>query len=44
VKERSLLEMLAAAGFVETKFHGWTGYHTSPFTEGAMIVARKRME
>jgi len=33
--------MLADAGFVEVEFHGWTGYHTSPFTEGAMIVARK---
>jgi hypothetical protein len=41
VKERSLLEMLAYAGFVEAEFCGWTGYHTSPFTEGAMIVARK---
>lgn len=44
MKERSLLEMLADAGFVETKFHGWTGYHTSPCTEGAMIVARKPIE
>jgi hypothetical protein len=33
--------MLNDAGFVETKFLGWTGYHTSPFTEGAMIVAEK---
>ena len=41
MKERSLLEMLAYAGFVEAEFCGWTGYHTSPFTEGAMIVARK---
>ena len=44
MKERSLLGMLADAGFVETKFHGWTGYHTSPFTEGAMIVAQKPSE
>jgi hypothetical protein len=41
VKERSLLEMLVDACFVEAESHGWTGYHTSPFTEGAMIVARK---
>jgi hypothetical protein len=33
--------MLNDAGLVDAKFDGWTGYHTSPFTEGAMIVARK---
>jgi hypothetical protein len=38
---RSLLEMLTDAGFVEARIHGWTGYHTSPCTEGALITARK---
>jgi hypothetical protein len=33
--------MLADAGFVEAKFHGWTGYKTSPFTEGGLISTRK---
>jgi hypothetical protein len=33
--------MLKDAGFVEASFLGWTGYHTSPFTEGALIVAQK---
>ncbi len=31
--------MLAAAGFVDAKFHGWTGYHTSSHTEGALVTA-----
>ena len=44
MKERSLLEMLDEAGFVEAEFCGWTGYHTSPLTEGAMIVAQKPSE
>ena len=26
--------MLAEAGFVEGRIHGWTGYHTSSCTEG----------
>ncbi len=38
---RSLLQMLADAGFVEGRIHGRTGYHTSPFTEGALVTARK---
>jgi hypothetical protein len=33
--------MLAEAGFVDARIHGWTGYHTSSFTEGALISARK---
>jgi hypothetical protein len=31
--------MLAEVAFVEC--HGWTGYHTSSCTEGALISARK---
>ena len=38
---RSLLQLLAEAGFVEGRIHGWTGYHTSSCTEGALISARK---
>jgi hypothetical protein len=41
VWERSLLQMLSEAGFAEPKFDGWTGYRTSPCTEGALISARK---
>jgi hypothetical protein len=33
--------MLTEAGFVENRFHGWTGYHTSSCTEGALVTARK---
>jgi hypothetical protein len=33
--------MLAEAGFVDATFHGWTGYHTSPFTQGGLVTARK---
>jgi hypothetical protein len=33
--------MLAEAGFVEGCIQGWTGYHTSPCTEGATITAWK---
>jgi hypothetical protein len=33
--------MLAEAGFVEGRIHGWTGYHTSPCTEGALVTARR---
>ena len=32
--ERSLLEMLALAGFAEARVHRWTGYRTSSCTEG----------
>ena len=35
--------MVAEADFVEDRIHGWTGYHTSPCTEGALITARRRM-
>ncbi len=38
---RSLLQLLAEAGFVESRIHGWTGYHTSSCTEGASITATK---
>ena len=33
--------MLSETGFVEAKFHGWTGYRTSSFTQGGLISARK---
>jgi hypothetical protein len=33
--------MLAEAGFVEAKMHGWTGYRTSSCTQGALVTARK---
>ena len=33
--------MLRAAGFVEAKFHGWTGYRTSNCTAGALLTAWK---
>jgi hypothetical protein len=33
--------MLAGEGFVEGRVHGWTGYHTSSCTEGALASARK---
>jgi hypothetical protein len=33
--------MLAEAGFVEGRLHGWTGYHTSACTEGALLTAAK---
>jgi hypothetical protein len=29
------------AGFVEGRTHGWTAYHTSSCTEGALITATK---
>jgi len=38
---RSLLQMLTEAGFGEGRIHGWTGYHTSPCTEAALVTARK---
>jgi hypothetical protein len=41
VWERSLLQMLAEAGFAEPTFHGWTGYFTSPYTQGGLITAWK---
>jgi len=40
VRERSLLQMLTEAGFAEPTFHGWTGYFTSPYTQGGLITAR----
>ena len=39
--ERSLHEMLRAAGFVNIGFHGWTGYQTSSCTQGALVSACK---
>jgi hypothetical protein len=33
--------MLAEVGFVEGHVHGWTGYRTSSYTEGALITTRK---
>jgi hypothetical protein len=33
--------MLMAAGFVHIQFHGWTGYRTSGFTQGALVSAYK---
>ncbi len=39
--ERSLREMLAEVGFVDVVFHGWTGYRTSRYTQGALLSARK---
>jgi hypothetical protein len=38
---RSLLQLLAGAGFVEGRIHGWTGYRTSSCTEGVLVTARK---
>jgi hypothetical protein len=38
---RSLLQLLAEAGFVEGRIHGWTGYRTSSCAEGALVTARK---
>ena len=40
--ERSLLEMLARAGFAEARVHRWTGYRTSSCTEGALVSAIKQ--
>jgi hypothetical protein len=33
--------MLADAGFTDARFHGWTGYRTSRYTQGAHLTARK---
>jgi hypothetical protein len=33
--------MLAGAGFAGATIHGWTGYHTSAQTEGALVTAHK---
>ncbi|MCU0703848.1 MAG: hypothetical protein MUF18_07705 [Fimbriiglobus sp.] len=41
VWERSLREMLTAAGFGAVHFHGWTGYRTSGCTQGGLVSARK---
>jgi hypothetical protein len=41
VKGRSLLRMLAEAGFADAAFHGWTGYVTSSRTQGGLVTARK---
>jgi len=37
----SLLTMLKEAGFIDGKFHGWTGYRTSPCTQGGLVTALK---
>lgn len=39
--ERALVQMLTDAGFVNMRFHGWTGYRTSACTEGALVSASK---
>jgi hypothetical protein len=39
---RSLLQLLAEAGFVEGRIHGWTSYHTSSCTEAALVARRRR--
>jgi hypothetical protein len=41
VWERSLREMLTAAGFERVQFHGWTGYRTSACTQGGLVSAVK---
>ncbi len=41
VWERSFLQMLADAGFVNVRFQGWTGLRTSSLTQGAHLTARK---
>src|SRR5689334_16588931 len=33
--------MLTAVGFIDAKFHGWTGYVTSSCTQGGLVTARK---
>jgi hypothetical protein len=33
--------MLAEAGFVDARMHGWTGYRTSSCTQGALVTAKK---
>jgi hypothetical protein len=33
--------MLEVAGFADAKFHGFTGYRTSPCTQGGLVSARK---
>jgi hypothetical protein len=33
--------MLTDAGFVDARFHGRTGYKTSPSTEGGLVSARR---
>lgn len=34
--------MLGEAGFTAVTMHGWTGYRTSSFTQGALVAARRR--
>jgi hypothetical protein len=33
--------MLMAVGFVDVRFHGFTGYRTSAVTQGALYSASK---
>jgi hypothetical protein len=42
VPERSLRQMLAGAGFDLVGVLAWTGYRTSPRTQGARLLARRR--
>jgi hypothetical protein len=42
VPERSLRQMLADAGFELAGALAWTGYRTSPWTQGAALLARRR--
>jgi hypothetical protein len=32
--------MLAEAEFADATMHGWTGYRTSSYTQGALFTAR----
>lgn len=41
VSERSFLEMLSEAGFVEARIADRIDYSTSEFTKGATVIARK---
>ena len=38
---RSLLQMLAEAGFADATFHGGTGSVTSSRTQGGLVTTRK---
>jgi len=39
--ERSLREILVAVGFADVRFHGWSGYRTSGYTQGGLVTAKK---
>ena len=38
---RDFLALLAAAGFTRATLTGFTGFKTSPYTEGALFMAEK---